>query len=307
MNKLFISLLLSLGSSFAISTQCFAQEPLYIAPLFEYPSAPEELEGLQERSDYLMSHFWDAFDFNKKEAVDQTALNDAFSVYATAMSYADRNAAVNSINNLIKNLKGNSILLLQFTKAAEESLYGSRASIWSDEAYMPFLKSIVADKNLPDIRKQRYATQLDLLKRNAKGMKVPPVRLTLRNGRQTHFEVKSPLTIIEFGNPDCDDCQFSKLKLELATDISERINDGTLGMYFIVADAVPEEQPELLQKLSNNPESWISAICYGGDDIFDIRMTPCFYILDKDGKIIAKNFDVTQTVDRIRDLINGKK
>lgn len=306
MRKIYISALLALFFS-ACPNETYAQEQIFIEPLFEYPSAPEEMDGLQERSDYLMDHFWDPFDFRSQKVVDQTALNDAFNVYVTAMRYAERGKALASIASLVKNLKGNPVLLLQFTKAAEESLYGPRAAIWSDEAYMPFLKSIVNDKSISENRKARYALQLDLLKRNAPGEKFPNVRLTLRNGRQTHFEVKSPLTIVEFGNPDCDDCRFSKMKLEMATDIAEMIDDGILGMFFIVADAVPEEQADILTKFSAYPETWTTGICFGGDDIFDLRQTPSFYILDKDGKIIAKNLDVTQTVDRVRELASAKK
>lgn len=299
-SKHIVSALLFCAS--AVSPFEISAQQIFIEPLFEYPSAPDTLDGLQERSDYLMDHFWDSFDFSSKEAVDQTALNDAFNVYLTAMRYAERNKALASVNNIIKNLKGNSTLLYQFTKAAEEGLYGPRASIWSDEAYMPFLKAIVSDKNLSDTRKQRYAMQLDVIKRNTPGMKFPPVRLTLRNGRHSNFEVKSPLTLVEFGNPDCDDCKFSRMKLEMATDIAEQIENGDLGMYFIVADAVPEEQPEILSLMQELPEKWIAGICYGGDDTFDIRSTPSFYLLDKDGKILAKNLDVTEAVDRIRQM-----
>lgn len=279
-----------------------AQDLIIVEPLFEYPMAPEDLNGLQERSDYLMAHFWDPFDFNIATAIDQNALNDAFNVYVTAMRYADRDRALESVDQLVKKLKSNPVLLLQFAKAAEESLYGPRASIWSDEAYLPFLKAVVTDRTLSDTRKQRYSMQLDLLKANGIGVKIPTVRLTTKGGRHLDFTPSAPLTLIEFGNPDCDDCQFAKLKLSMASDIAEMIEAKTLGMAFIVADAVPEEQDAILKAFTEYPDTWITGICYGGDDIFDLRATPSFYLLDKDGKIIAKNLDVTQAVERVRDI-----
>lgn len=51
-----------------------SQTSIIIEPLFEYPTPPEEFEGLTERSNYLMDHFWDSFDFTRKTAVDQNAL-----------------------------------------------------------------------------------------------------------------------------------------------------------------------------------------------------------------------------------------
>lgn len=296
--KYFIASIILL-SSVCIPSAAYSQDKIIIEPLFEYPSAPEELEGLTERSDYLMDHFWDSFDF-KVPVVDQTALNDAFGVFVTAMRYASRDKSLASINKLIKSLKGNSTLLYQFTKAAEDNLYGPRAAIWSDEAYIPFLKALTAEKSISDIKKQRYSMQLETLLHNAPGVKFPKIRLTLANGRHSDFEVKHPLTLIEFGNPDCDDCKFSRLKLEMAADIAEMIKSGELGMYFIVADAMPEDQSELIEKFADYPAEWITAINYGGDEIFDLRSTPSFYLLDKNGKIIAKNIDVNKAVEVIR-------
>ena len=277
-----------------------AKDPILIEPLFEYPAPPEEYDGLMERSDYLMDHFWDQFDFASSAAVDQNALNDAFGVYSTALQYASRDKALLSISNLIKRLKGNPVLLLQFTKSAEECMFGPRAGMWSDEAYMPFLKALVGEKKLPDSRKQRYAMQLDMLKRNAIGQKFPEIRIVQRDGRQTQFSPKAPLTLVEFGNPECDDCRFARTKLEMASDIMDMVEAKELEIAFVVADAVPEEQPELLAKLSDYPSSWVAGICYGGDDIFDIRNTPSSYIIDKNGRIIDKNLDATQAVDKIR-------
>ncbi len=284
-----------------------SQPPIIIEPIFEYPTPPEEFEGLTERSNYLMDHFWDSFDFTRKTAVDQNALNDAFGVFTTAMRYAEKSKALSGIDGIIKKLKGNPVLLLQFTKSAEESLFGPRADIWSDEAYLPFLKAVTSDKSISDIRSQRYRMQLDMLKRNAPGAKLPEVRLTLRNGRQMDFEPNAPLTLIEFGNPGCEDCQFARLKLEMATDVAEMIDAKEMEMVFIVADAVPEEQTELLRQFAELPDGWTAGICYGGDEIFDIRSNPCFYLVGADKKIIAKNMDVTRAVAEIRKIKESDK
>lgn len=277
-----------------------AQNQIIIEPLFEYPTPPDDYDDLTGRSDYLMDHFWDSFDCSSKAAVDQNALNDAFMVYTTAMRYANRDKALASVDALIKKLKGNPVLMLQFAKSAEENLFGPRASVWSDEAYLPFLQAVVSDKNISDTRKQRYSMQLDMLKRNAPGRKFPDMRLVLRNGRQKDFQPSAPLTLVEFGNPECDDCQFARTKLEMATDLGDMIEAGELEMVFVVADAVPEEQSELLESFKELPERWTAGICYGGDDIFDLRNTPSFYLIGPDKKIIAKNMNVTTAVNEVR-------
>lgn len=80
--KLFTPLLLFLLLSTAVPSTGMAQDVITIEPLFEYPTAPEELPTINEKSDYLVEHFWDRMDFKSKSTVDQNALNDAFRVYA---------------------------------------------------------------------------------------------------------------------------------------------------------------------------------------------------------------------------------
>lgn len=275
---------------------------IYITPLFEYPSAPEELEDLQSRTGWLMDHFWDNMDFKSKQSVDQNALNDAFQVYGAAAMHAPKTKVLSSVSSLVKSLKGNPVLLLQFGKGAEEVFYGPRAIGWSDEIFGQFVDAIISEKNIPDNRKIRYKNIKENLKRNSIGAKFPKLRLTMRDGRHKEFAAESPLTIIEVGNPDCDDCRFAKMKLEMASDIQKMISDKELGMVFIVADAVPEDEKEILEQFKSYPAEWLTGISYGADDLLDLRMTPSFYILGKKGEILAKNLDVGDAVDFIRAL-----
>lgn len=284
-----------------------AQEPIYIEPLFEYPMAPEELPDLKSKSEYVLSHFWDNMDFNGVGTVDQNALNHAFKTYTAALPFSSADVAVNSVNSLLKSAKGSPTLLLQLTKAAEESLYGPRADFWSDDLYKMFLKAVISEKSIPDIRKARYERQLRLLESCAVGKKFPQIRLTLRNGRHREFKADKEWTLIEIGNPDCDDCRFAKTKLSMASDLQEMVEDGELEILFIVADAVPEDQPELLEQFSSYPLYWTPAISYGADDRLDIRTTPCFYLLGKKGDILGKNMDVSSAIDKLRSLKNKGK
>ena len=68
-----------------------------IPPLFEYVEAPEDIVDLQSKTDYLMEHFWDPFDFKNTTVVDQNALNHAFEVYVTAMSFASEKKIDDSV------------------------------------------------------------------------------------------------------------------------------------------------------------------------------------------------------------------
>ncbi|MDE6810859.1 MAG: DUF5106 domain-containing protein [Muribaculaceae bacterium] len=282
------------------------ENAIFIPPLFEYPVAPESLPDLQTKSDWLMEHFWDAMDFKNPNCVDQSALNDAMNVYGAAAMYASRKKTKASVDNLINNVKGNPSLMLQFTKAAEEVFYGRRAVAWIDELYIPFLKAILSEKKISNERKERYGDLLSMLRRNAVGEKLKETRLTLRNGQHRDLKPEGTFTLIEFGNPDCDDCKFARMKLEMASDLMDMVENKELQIMFIVADSMPDEESEILEMLKSYPEKWVAGISYGGDDIYDIRHTPSFYIINEKGVIIAKNLDVNDAVNTIRNLVHLK-
>ncbi len=44
---------------------------------------------------------------------------------------------------------------------------------------------------------------------------------TLPSGTTAHYRPDGVLTVIEFGDPDCDDCRFAKLKMETDVEFSE--------------------------------------------------------------------------------------
>lgn len=266
-----------------------AQEQIVIEPLFEYPSAPEEMEGLQERSEYLLEHFWDPMDFKDKTTVDQNALNDAFNVYVAPMRFADASKVDVSVSNVISKIAKNPALSLQFAKAAEEALYGPRAYYWNDEIFIRFLDNVIANKQIKKDRKARYQRLRTLLGNTLQGSMPPEFDYKTPEGKTSHYHPNGVITIIEFGDPDCDDCRMAKLKMDTNITLSDLIDKGKVNVLFINAD--PEEGWE--EKLSSYPAKWHVGASDEVGDLYDLRgPSPTIYVIDREGKIAAKNISV---------------
>ncbi len=103
--------------------------------------APEELTEFRDKCNWLAENFWNPLDLKTKDAVDQAKLNHAFKVYATTCQYADKDKVTIAVDKLMKNIQKNPTLLVQMTKAAEETIYGPRAEFWIDELYARVLSS----------------------------------------------------------------------------------------------------------------------------------------------------------------------
>lgn len=264
---------------------------IYIEPLFEYPVAPEDLTTLEAKSNWLLQHFWDSFDFKNKGAVDQNALNDAFSVWSNPMQWADKEVVLGSTDRLISNIAKNPTMVMQFTKAAEENLYGPRAMAYIDEVYVKFLEAMVKNKKLPEARKARYARQLRLLKNTLVGSIPPSFKFQNPSGATETFR-PGLLTVIEFGDPGCSDCRHAKLKMDTDLTFSSFVEKGKINVLFIIPD--PEEGWE--QELADYPKLWHTGASDEVSDIYDMRSTPYFYVLGTDGKIIDKSDNVERAM-----------
>lgn len=283
-----------------------SDDMLVIAPLFEYPTAPEEMTNLQNRTDWLMQHFWDAMNFKQKKAVNQIALNDAFAVYSAAMPYASREEVVKSVDALLKRLKKNPVLLLQFTMAAEENLYGKRATIWLDEIYVKFVDALIANKKVDKLRKLRYAEQSTRLHNSMIGAYLPLTDYVTPSGETKRLNLGStPLTLIEFGDPDCDDCRKVRNMLEVDLTVRKWVEDKNLAIAFIL----PEETDsrEIADVMSRYPAQWMVGKIANASDILDLRITPSIWVVAAGGEILGKNLTYAQAMQLIESRLGGKK
>lgn len=271
-----------------------------IQPLFEYPIAPEELEGLSEKTDYLMKNFWNPMDFKNTNPVDQHALNDAFETYCSFMPHANEKVVITSVDDLISKIKNNPTLTLQFTKAAEEVLYGPRSRMWIDQIYVKFLENLVSNKKIEDIRKAKYKDQLDILSGSMIGADAYRFGYVTLDGTRKQFNPKAKFTLIEFGNPDCDDCKFAKLRMDISSVLNELISQKKLEVYFIIADS--QDDGTLLKMTKDYPSKWEMGQSADAEDHYDLRATPAMYIIGQDGKIIAKNVPVDTAIGIIEEL-----
>lgn len=298
--KLFRNITASLGVTMVLfSAVPYSRAEIVIEPLFEYPSAPDSIVQLNERSNFLMRHFWDRLDFKQKKTVDQNALNDAFSVYVAAMRFADADEADGSVTNLLEKTAKNPALAIQFTRAAEEALYGPRAEVWSDGIYLRFTEALLKNKKVSDDRKLRFRRHATLLRNSMQGAVPPEFDYETPAGSVAHYSPNGVVTLIEFGDPDCDECRMAKLKLETNVSFNNLLDRGLVNVLFIIPDAA-EGWNTLVADYS---PKWHVGASDTVADLFDMRAVPSIYVIDREGKVAAKNVTVEQAMQIVSDNV----
>lgn len=282
-----------------MSAELADENVLEIPPLFEYIVAPENLPDLQSRTNYIMDNFWNPFDFKNTQVVDQNALNHAFEVYVKCMPYASEKNVRESVKKLIGKLKGNPGLSYMFTKAAEEYLYGPRAVIWYDEVYVDFLKNLIDNKKISEKRKKKYIDQYALLKSTLPGTEMPKISVETVSGAPSTLSPSKEYTVVGFVPEVCDDCNYAKFKLDISGKISDLLNDGRLEIDIVALNSKLKEE--------DWPETWNLYTLTSPLETLDIRRLPCFYILDKNRKIVRKNLSADDVIYTLESLTTSSK
>lgn len=296
MRNLLISLLI--GTFLFNIIHLKAQQIVQIEPLFEYPVAPDDLETLTDRTNYLVTHFWEQLDTKNQQPVNQIALNDAFQTYLTYVRYSEEKVSLQSIDKLISSINNNPTLLVQFTKAAEENLYGPRAEIWADDIYLKFLDASLKNKKVSQTRKEKFQSRVDLIRRNIVGHDASPFDfINPENQTEKYFPMSTP-TLIIFGDPEDMDWRLERLRMESNTALNQAIDKGKLNIIFIDVS----DNPDWINSVSNYSSKWKVGNASGIKDIYDIRILPAIYLINSKGKIEMKNRPVELSVNKALEI-----
>lgn len=292
---------LSVSSFLLVAPTSYAQDVIQIEPLFEYPSAPETLSSLTDKSNYLVEHFWDSMDFKSQTTVDQNALIDAMKVYSVPMRWADLSKAEVATDKLIEKISKNPTLLTQFTKAAEEVLYGPRAEYWIDVVYMKFLDAFLKNKKIPEGRKIKYQKQLSTLHNTLVGQVAPTFEFTGKNNKTERYMPMSTPTIVIFGDPTLPEWRIVRLKMETSVPLRQAVEQGKLNIVYIV----PFQMDNWENEVSNYPANWTVGNAPKIDETLDLRVNPSVYYIGGDGKIVMKNAPIENAINDALTTLNN--
>lgn len=266
---------------------------IVIEPLFEYPSAPDSIPSLEGKSDWVVTNFWTPMDFSGNRAVDQSALNDAMRVFAVPMQWASADVTEKALAKIINESSRNPVLAIQLTKAAEEAFYGPRAPFWSDKIYLMFIDGLLKNKKVKQERKLRYKRTGEILRNTIIGSRPPKFNYLTPEGKRSTFTPNGIFTVIEFGDPGCDECRHARLKMESDVRFGKLVERGLVNVMFIIPD--PEEGWQ--EDLKGYSPKWHVGGSDEVSDLYDLRESPSFYIIDQNGNVAAKNITVETALE----------
>lgn len=277
-----------------ISFCSYAQSEQPTERFFPYPTPPEQLESLSDRTTYIVQHFWDKC--NLKSAIRKyDKFKEAFSDYVSFMPYAEAVAVHESIDNLIAKFKDSPDNLLTLAIIAEETLYNENAEFTSDEVFMPFAKAVAEHKKIKNVDKARFVYEYNVLSQSQVGNRVYDLSFIRPDGSESKLsEVGQGYVLIFFNDPECEDCLMARVRLSADHNLNKLLDEGRIKLVCLNPG---EPDDEWKQSVANYNERWIVGAAPDADEHFDMRNPPVFYYLNPSHKILSKTLLVDNLLD----------
>lgn len=293
MNKL-LPLLIGLVGHLFISSDLMAQSA---TNGFTLPAIPDTLQTVESRSSYLVAHYWDRFSFadslqfmNQPEMVEQALVD-----YVDLFRLVPAAEAENSLSALMDQASVTLNGFLFFYNTLEKYLYDATSPMRNEALFIPVLQKMMASNKLSDDDKLRPAMLLKSVSKNKVGSTAADFSYTKPDGsRHLLSEVQTPLTLLLFFDPECDDCHQVIMRLE-KTDV---LNQLTADRQLTVLAVYPGENKRLWQTMAQHMlPTWEigmdeSQTIYN-KELYDILGFPSMYLLDQHKTVILKDASLT--------------
>lgn len=293
MNKL-LPLLIGLVGHLFISSDLMAQSA---TNGFTLPAIPDTLQTVESRSSYLVAHYWDRFSFadslqfmNQPEMVEQALVD-----YVDLFRLVPAAEAENSLSALMDQASVTLNGFLFFYNTLEKYLYDATSPMQNEALFIPVLQKMMASNKLNDDDKLRPAMLLKSVSKNKVGSMAADFSYTKPDGsRHQLSEVQTPLTLLLFFDPECDDCHQVIMRLE-KTDV---LNQLTADRQLTVLAVYPGENKRLWQTMAQHMlPTWEigmdeSQTIYN-KELYDILGFPSMYLLDQHKTVILKDASLT--------------
>lgn len=293
MNKL-LPLLIGLVGHLFISSDLMAQSA---TNGFTLPAIPDTLQTVESRSSYLVAHYWDRFSFadslqfmNQPEMVEQAVVD-----YVDLFRLVPAAEAENSLSALMDQASVTLNGFLFFYNTLEKYLYDATSPMRNESLFIPVLQKMMASNKLNDDDKLRPAMLLKSVSKNKVGSTAADFSYTKPDGSQHRLsELQTPLILLLFFDPECDDCHQVIMRLE-KTDV---LNQLTADRQLTVLAVYPGENKRLWQTMAQHMlPTWEigmdeSQTIYN-KELYDILGFPSMYLLDQQKTVILKDASLT--------------
>lgn len=298
---LLISLILLLASCRAKPGTAEAREPVPAdstvvqAQVFPFPEIPATLTEPEVRKAWLLTHYWEQFDFadttlvNNRDVTEQGFVNF---IALLADGTTPEELMRESLENWCAGFVGQEHARKVLTRTADDYLYNPNSPFYNEALYGAYLEALLGKLPQTDAMRSSYRFRLELVKRNNVGDKATDFTYYLPDGTRRTLAatpVKGDRLLLVFYDPECESCHAVLGQMAADKRLAEAVQAGTLSVLAIYTEGNDEAWRKALPDM---PAGWTvgtdrEAVKAGA--LYDLKAMPSLYLLDGEKTVLLKD------------------
>ena len=262
---------------------------------FPFPTIPSTLTEPEARKSYLLTHYWERFDFADITLVDNRDVTEqgfvnfiALLVDGTTSEELTRESLKNWCTGFIAKDHARRVLM----KTADDYLYNPNSPFYNEGLYGVYLETLLDVFPMDDVQRSTYNFRLKLVKRNNPGDRATDFTYYLPDGNRCTLAatpVKGDRLLLVFYDPECESCHAVLGQMTASSALAEAVKTGRMSILAIYTEGNEEVWRKALPDM---PEGWTigadhEAVKTGA--LYDLKAMPSLYLLDGQKKVLLKD------------------
>lgn len=270
------------------------------ATSFTLPNIPEQLTSDTDRKAYLLTHYWDNFNFQdtlilKNPEITEQALVD----FVNLLDEVPNEVVSTSIGNLLSKSEANETSFAYFKHELEKYLFNPNSPMRNETFYEPVLEFYTQSSLLDDAEKIKQGVILQMVRKNNPGSKATNFSYTLPSGKSETLWDSSPvLTLLFIYEPGCPSCENSIAEMRNLGILNDLIKQKKIKILAVYALG---DQKIWKDYQSSIPSNWINGFnddaSILNDDLYDLKASPTMYLIDSNKNVILKDVYLDEIID----------
>lgn len=262
---------------------------------FPFPEIPATLTEPEARKSYLLTHYWERFNFadtilvNNRDVTEQGFVNF---IALLADGTTPEELTRESLENWCAGFVGKEHARKVLTQTADDYLFNPNSPFYNEGLYGMYLEALLGKLPQTDAMRSAYRFKLELIRRNNVGEKATDFVYYLSDGTRRTLAttpVKNDRLLLMFYDPECESCHEVLLQMAADTALAEAVRAGKLSVLAVYTEG---NDAAWRKALPDMPEGWMvgtdrEAVKQGA--LYDLKAMPSLYLLDGKKTVLLKD------------------
>lgn len=276
-------------------TAVYKQDSIVSQTEFPFPNIPTSLKEPNARKSFLLTHYWEQFDFadtilvNNFDVTEQGFVNFiALLLDGTTSEELTRESLKNWCTGFVRKDHARQVL----TQMVDDYLFNPNSPYYNETLYGMYLETLLNVLPQTDAMRSSYQFRLELLRRNNVGDKATDFTYYLPDGTHRTLvatPVKNNRLLLVFYDPECESCHEVLQQMIADKALAETVQAGKMSVLAIYTEGNDDAWRKALPDM---PEGWTvgtdrEAVKMGA--LYDLKAMPSLYLLDGQKRVILKD------------------